>query len=194
MTVTEPTGFRRPEGWSVSTAFRVGVRKAAPEELPAIGEMLERAYAASYQLDEHYRQELRHLERFAPHADVWAAFEDDRPVGALVVPARGEPGHYVAGPPEPELGFRMLGVDPDFRGRGIAQTLIEFVAALARERGMRRIGIYSGEHMLQAHGLYRRLGFIREPWRDTTVHATEMVRLFAFALLLNPPASGGGPS
>jgi ribosomal protein S18 acetylase RimI-like enzyme len=153
--------------------------------------MLERAYAASYTLESAYRDELRHLERFAPEAEVWAAFVDGTPAGALVVPAPGRPAHYVVDPPEPEIGFRMLGVDPAFRGRSIARVLIEFVAALGRERGARRIGIYSAEHMLQAHGLYRRLGFVREPWRDATVPHAEPIRLFAFVWPIDSPTATG---
>ncbi|GAA2182583.1 hypothetical protein GCM10009785_22460 [Brooklawnia cerclae] len=160
---------------------RVVVRQAGHDEFGAIGDVLDRAYDTSYGIDDDYRDELHHLERFDGLADVWAARIDDDLVGALITPAAGQPSNYVVDPPVPEIGFRMLGVDPAGRGKGVAKALIAHVIELGRERGAQRVGIYSAEHMLQAHAMYRRLGFVRQPWRDSHIPGSD-VPLFAFVL------------
>jgi GNAT superfamily N-acetyltransferase len=171
----------RPPQWE-RTASDVVVRLAQPEEYPAIGAVLERAYDLSYGIDDEYRDGLHHLERFDGQADIWAAFEGNTVVGALITPLADLPSNYVVNPSIPEIGFRLLGVDPPHRGKGIAKRLIEHVIALGQKRGTRRLGIYSAEHMTQAHQLYERLGFVRQPWRNSQVSPDNPTPLFAFVL------------
>lgn len=58
-----------------------------------------------------------------------------------------------------------LFVDPSARGQGVARTLIENVATVARERGAQRLYWHTQEHNATARALYDKLagfnGFIR---------------------------------
>ncbi|MDR1427639.1 MAG: GNAT family N-acetyltransferase [Bifidobacteriaceae bacterium] len=163
----------------------IEVREARPEEHSAVGDVLDRAYSTSYDIDEAYRDDLHHLERFVPRAEIWVALADGAIAGALIAPSPGEPQHYVVDPPAPELGFRLLGVDPAQRGRGVGRALVGHVIALARERGLARVGMYSAAHMIPAHRLYEQTGFTREPWRDHAIPGHD-VPLYAFALDVAP--------
>jgi cysteine synthase A len=188
----QPTAVRPPVWDSSEAGADVEIRKARPEEYPEVGAVLERAYGHFYEIDDDYRDDLRHLERFDGLADVWAAFETGKVVGALITPAAGLPSNYVVNPTLLEIGFRLLGVDPGHQGRGVARALIEFVVRLGRAGGARRLGVYSAAHMHPAHRLYERLGFTRQPWRDNVVSADNPTALLAFVLDL--PEVDGGPT
>ncbi|MDR1448908.1 MAG: GNAT family N-acetyltransferase [Propionibacteriaceae bacterium] len=170
------------------TAGTVVVGPAAAEELAVIGDVLERAYDTSYGIDDAYRNELRHLESKLGQVEFWVAKIDGRIVGALFTPAPDRPQHYVIDPPAPEIGFRMLGIDPAVRGQGAARALVGQVIALARARGLSRVALYTGAHMTQAQGFYDRLGFQREPWRDSAVPGGGHL-LYAYALDLASDAA-----
>src|SRR6266508_3935185 len=70
-------------------------------------------------------------------------------------------GESDLGPDEARL--RMLGVLPETRGRGIGEALTRAAIEAARERGRTRMVLNSAEYMTQAHRIYERLGFSREP-------------------------------
>ncbi len=64
----------------------------------------------------------------------------------------------------PEI--RMLAVDSDYRGRGVASALIDACVERARAQGFRAIGLHTGEFMTPARRLYEKLGFARVPELD----------------------------
>jgi ribosomal protein S18 acetylase RimI-like enzyme len=160
----------------------ITIRLALPEELPQVSTVLERAYETSYGIDDNYRAELHRIgEVWAGVGDIWVAIHEDRIAGAIVTPTLGQPPNFVNDPPEPELGFRQLGVDPSERGRGIGLALIAHVVRLAIARDIKYVDLYTQTHMEQAQQLYRSLGFVRAPERDWFVPGTDH-ELLAYVL------------
>ena len=62
--------------------------------------------------------------------------------------------------------FRLLGVDPEYRGAGIGEALVRECLRIARARSSRRMVLSTQKTMRDAHRLYERLGFSRQPDRD----------------------------
>ncbi|MDC3417372.1 GNAT family N-acetyltransferase [Aquibacillus salsiterrae] len=81
----------------------------------------------------------------------------------------------------PEI--RMLAVDPDVRGRGVAKALIQKCIEKAKNAGHQAIGLHTGDFMHQAIALYQRLGFERQPSADFEP-ANDGVIVKAFRLTL----------
>jgi ribosomal protein S18 acetylase RimI-like enzyme len=114
-----------------------------------------------------YLAQFSDLSDLAHEGEFWAAWLDQRVVGALVVLDNNGLG-YVRHPQGREIGFRLLGVDPDLRGHGIARALVDQVVQLGLERGAQAVHLYTAPFMTAAHHLYETYGFIREPTRDST--------------------------
>lgn len=57
--------------------------------------------------------------------------------------------------------IRLVGVLPDFEGRGIGKTLTEMCIALAKETGEETIALHTSEFQNAARHIYESLGFKR---------------------------------
>ncbi|PFH83881.1 GNAT family N-acetyltransferase [Bacillus sp. AFS088145] len=64
----------------------------------------------------------------------------------------------------PEI--RMLAVESDCRGQGVATALISECINRTKEKGFDAIGLHTGEFMKNAISLYERIGFKRLPKFD----------------------------
>ncbi len=146
------------------------VRRVRPEEFTAVGELTIEAYDAVGRIVGPYRDQLVDTgERVAAGAEVWVAVEGDRLHGSVTyVDADNVHFENHGGG---DCSFRMLAVDVGAQRRGVGRTLVETCIATARDRGNRRIAIYSMEWMPTAHRLYRAMGFTRRPDRDVTFPA-----------------------
>ncbi|MFO7194015.1 MAG: GNAT family N-acetyltransferase, partial [Thermocrispum agreste] len=110
------------------------VRPARPEEYERIGELRVRAYIEGgvIEPDLPYVQHLREVAEQAKTADVLVATDaEDKVVGTVVVAQPPSPEAEIAKPGE--LEFRMLATDPEAKGRGVGQTLVDAVLEQARE-------------------------------------------------------------
>ncbi|MFI2752534.1 GNAT family N-acetyltransferase [Cellulomonas sp. P22] len=160
------------------------VRLVAAHEHDRVAALTVAAYSHDYELSEQYRAVLADVPTRAREHEVWVA--QDLATGALLgAVATPRPGtHISALGQEGELDFRQLAVDPAARGRGVGALLTRHVVALAHERGLRRVVLNSGAHMVPAHRLYEKLGFVRLAERETRV--VEGRPLYAFGLDLTP--------
>jgi GNAT superfamily N-acetyltransferase len=61
--------------------------------------------------------------------------------------------------------FEDLIVLPDYRARGIASSLVEFVIQGARKQGVLRLTLLTDLQNERAQALYRRLGFVDSPMK-----------------------------
>lgn len=167
---------------------RVTVRPARDDELERAGELTAAAYLADgfVRPDGPYLAVLADARSRAQQAELLVAVDDrDRLLGTVTV---SEPGTAYAEVSRPgELEFRMLGVDPAARGRGIGELLTRAVIDRARRRGDHRVVLCSAEAMHAAHRLYRRLGFSRLPERDWS--PAPGLQLLAFG---KDPTDGSG--
>jgi len=59
--------------------------------------------------------------------------------------------------------LKRMYVRPQFRGLGLAQAMLEHLAAHARDRGVGRLRLETGIHQHAAIALYERFGFRRIP-------------------------------
>lgn len=66
---------------------------------------------------------------------------------------------FAASAPIPFAVIEDLIVAPSERGKGIGTTVIEWIAAEARERRIRRLFLESGVHNESAHHFFERSGF-----------------------------------
>jgi ribosomal protein S18 acetylase RimI-like enzyme len=162
----------------------VVVRPARDDELDAAGDAVASAYAANPGM--------------ADEADYLAYVHDARArAGAsLVLVAVDEAGailgsvSYVAGPEsdladiatDGEAEFRMLGVRPEARGRGVGRALVEACVARARETGRSALVLSTPPAWTVGQRLYVGLGFRRAPDRD--FDPGEDLHLWAYVLAL----------
>jgi GNAT superfamily N-acetyltransferase len=58
--------------------------------------------------------------------------------------------------------IRVLGVDPAWRGRGVARALTEDCLALARADHAPAVGLHTAEMMVAARTLYEHAGFVHQ--------------------------------
>ncbi len=156
--------------------------------LAEIGELTALAYLADGLVDpaHPYVPELKDAAARAQHAILLMMTEgadgQGTVLGTITVVAAGTQFSELA--QEGEFELRMLAVSPLARGKGVGRTLATAAIERARQEGASRIVLSTMENMTIAHGLYERLGFVREESRDWTVSAHEephaAVRLLAF--------------
>jgi ribosomal protein S18 acetylase RimI-like enzyme len=167
------------------------VREVRPEEHEALGALTVAAYRAllgeDMTLD--YATELVDVDARAAQADVLVAVDDrdQRLLGGITyIPGPG-PMAWFDRPDE--AGMRMLAVAPEAQGTGVGAALVAACVERARAAGKSRVLLHTIAPMTAAQRLYERLGFHREPERDT-VFEEEGLLLLAYAADLGPVGSG----
>lgn len=161
---------------------RVEIRRVAADEVAAAADLTVSAYAP-FTLGEKgdYVQRLRDVATRDQQAEVYVAVQEGGLVGCVTSCPPGSPWRELAGPAEGE--FRMLAVHPQARGGGAGTALISRCEQRARQTGATRMVLSSLPEMTDAHRLYERLGYQRQPDRDWSpvpqVHLIAYVKDFA---------------
>lgn len=155
------------------------IRRARDEELPAVGELLVEVYVGGgfIAATDSYVSELADVTARAARADVLVAVDEDKLVGSVTWCPDGSAYREIGRHDEGE--FRTLVVSPAARGRGIGEALVRHCLELSYAAGHRGMVLSTLPSMVDAHRLYERLGFVRDPERDWNPHPDE--RLWAFA-------------
>jgi ribosomal protein S18 acetylase RimI-like enzyme len=144
----------------------IRTRRASPADAPAVGALVERAYATYAErmgfrpapMDVDYETELRGREG-------WLALADGDVVGVLVVHA--DPDH---------LFVHNVAVDADFQGsRGLGKALLELAERRAAELGLSEIRLVTNELMTENRAIYAHLG-----WEETEVRSEHGYRRVYF--------------
>lgn len=144
------------------------IRLAEPADYAEIGEITLRAYVQDGFLkpSDDYAAELRDAADRATRAELWVAV--DAETGQLL-------GSVTSCPPDSayreladdsEGEFRMLSVDPQARGHGVARALVDKCLERSRDFGFADVVLCSLPTMTTAHALYQSMGFVREPALD----------------------------
>ena len=141
------------------------VREIRPDEHDEAGRVTALAYR-EFVLPgetswEEYLEEIADVTGRAGRSLVLVAVEDERILGSATL----EFGERIDDEDPPlaadEAHIRMLGVDPDARGRGVASALIDSCFDRARRAGRSRMTLHTTERMPIARGMYERMGFHR---------------------------------
>ncbi|MCW2738971.1 GNAT family N-acetyltransferase [Nocardioides sp.] len=142
------------------------LRRATPEELERVGDLTVRAYAGfTLGPADPYVERLRDAASRAREAELWVAVDDDDLLlGNVTYCPPGSSYREVSRPDEGE--FRMLAVDPDARGLGAGTALATLCEERAREHGAIGMALSTLAEMTDAHRVYTRLGYARDPGRD----------------------------
>ncbi len=143
----------------------IEVRPAREHELDEAGLAARRAYACDGLASPDYLRVVAAARERARTAEVVVAVDaGGRVLGSVTFARGGTAWADVAGPGEAE--FRMLGVDPAARGRGIGGALVDWCVARAWSLHAERLVLSSLPAMTGAHRLYTRRGFARAPHLD----------------------------
>jgi ribosomal protein S18 acetylase RimI-like enzyme len=143
------------------------IRRARPEDIPAVGEVTVAAYADfTTGESDSYIQRLRDAATRDREAELWVATPDDSEeiLGTVTITPPGSPWREIAREGEGE--FRMLAVSPAARGTGIGSALVDLVLDRFRADGVGSVVMSTLPQMRTAHRIYERAGFVRDPERD----------------------------
>jgi ribosomal protein S18 acetylase RimI-like enzyme len=142
------------------------VRLMRADEAAAVGQLTLDAYVNDGFLtaDDEYAGQLADAGHRGATAEVWVYEEAHELLGTVTFCAPGSPYREVAGPDEGE--FRMLGVAPAARGRGVATALVDQCFRRCRELDLAGLVLCTLPLMRSAVGLYRSFGFERDESLD----------------------------
>jgi GNAT superfamily N-acetyltransferase len=149
-------------------ASGIVVRPAREDELDAAGALVAEAYLTEPGMEPHdwYLDHIRDARGRAAETDVLVAVDASGTLLGCVSYVRDHTSPFAELEREGEAGFRMLGVTPTARGRGVGSALVEACIARARAAGKSAVAISSGDSWVTSHRVYARLGFERAPERD----------------------------
>lgn len=71
--------------------------------------------------------------------------------------------------------LRLLYVEPDMRGLGIGRALVEACVAAARQRGYRRMVLWTQNHLLAARRIYQAVGFALVSEQENRMFGCDLV-------------------
>ena len=151
------------------TTAAITIHPADPADYAEIVDILVASYAeyqTSFEQSDRWEAYLKDIRESLdnPHlTELWIAKIKDRIVGTVQL---FETAHHAY--PNFELPIvypfiRLLGVDPEWRGHGIARELLQRCVQSAKEMGKNTVYLYTGGQMLNAIRLYERFGFIEDP-------------------------------
>jgi GNAT superfamily N-acetyltransferase len=167
------------------------VRNAKPEEFDEIGKLMVKVYS---QLDgfpkeseqPNYYKMLAGIGELTaqPATQLLAAISGDGKIAGAVV-YFSDMKYYGSGgtatTEENAAGFRLLGVDPSIRGKGIGKLLVDECIKKAKDEKLSQIIIHTTMAMKIAWKMYENLGFKRS--EDLDFMQGELP-VFGFRLLL----------
>jgi len=135
----------------------VVLREPGPGDLGWIVQRNAALYAAEYGWNTDYEGLVARIvadfaEDHDPHLErVWIAELDERPVGCVMCVRDDAPG---------SARLRLLLVEPDARGLGIGDRLVEAVVDFARGVGYRELVLWTNDVLTAARRIYQRHGFV----------------------------------
>ena len=143
----------------------VELRRIRPGEHGPAGDVCVAAFEAFLTgAEDDYRGRLHDVATRDSEAEVWVAVHGARLLGNVTYCPPGSPWREIGRDGEGE--FRMLAVDPASRGLGAGTALARLCEERAREDGAAGMALSSLAVMTDAHRIYGRLGYSRDPGRD----------------------------
>ncbi|MCX4667096.1 bifunctional helix-turn-helix transcriptional regulator/GNAT family N-acetyltransferase [Streptomyces sp. NBC_01381] len=156
-TVREILSKGEGEGEGGAAVSRPLLREPAPGDLGWIVQRNAALYAAEFGWNTDYEGLVARIvadfaEDHDPHLErVWIAELDGRPVGSVMCVRDEAPG---------TARLRLLLVEPDARGRGIGDQLVDACVEFARGVGYREMTLWTNDVLRAARAIYQRHGFV----------------------------------
>ena len=131
--------------------------KVKPGDLGAITWLHGVIYADEYDLDETFEayvaEPMSELFKSGSFTDqrLWIVELDDRVMGGIAIVKNN--------PDEAQLRWFIL--HPDVRGRGLGKQLIKLALGFSRERGYKRVVLWTFDELDAAIGIYLKNGFVK---------------------------------
>ena len=95
-------------------------------------------------------------EQLVSHAKIYVCTDIDKLVGMAYLVPSGNPTRIY---PSDWSYVRMVGVDPAYRGKGIAKRLTQMCVDYARHSKEKIVGLHTSEKMNDARHIYEQIGF-----------------------------------
>jgi ribosomal protein S18 acetylase RimI-like enzyme len=131
------------------------VRSLERRDLPSIVAMEERVTGVAR--PQYWEQRIEMSEAIRPHWTSLVAEFDNRFVGFLF----GRAGELEFGLPGSIAWVETIGVDPAYRGRGIARELIEEFISSAEDHGIKTIFTLVSSGQTDMQNFFNRQGFVQ---------------------------------
>ena len=136
-------------------AKNIHIRGLDKGDLSAIVNMEERQTGVAR--PDYWEKRLEISEAVRPHWASLVAEQDNRVVGFIL----GRAGEHEFGLPGTVAWVEMIGVDPVYRRRGIAEELIEQFVASAEDHGIKTIFTLIDPNQAELQHFFSRLGFVQ---------------------------------
>lgn len=183
------------------------VRRVRPDEFEEAGRITALAYLEFASDEEEdpddewswagYRKRLADVAGRDSIAIVLVAVEQGRILGTLTLELEGRISDHNE-PLEPgQAHVRMLGVDPEARGKGVGRALMDAAIGTARDAGKTRMTLNTTQLMKAAQRMYESMGFTRMPDEtlpDGFVLLTYELSLSGAPAGTNSPVASNTPS
>lgn len=130
------------------------VRSLEKRDLPAIVSMEERQTGVAR--PEYWEKRIEISEAIRPHWASLVAEYDNRVVGFIL----GRAGEHEFGLPGTVAWVEMIGVDPAYRRRGIAEALMEQFTESAEDHGIKTIFTLIDPNRSELQHFFSQLGFV----------------------------------
>ena len=131
------------------------LRDLTKEDLPAIVDIEERVTGVAR--PEYWAARIEISEAIRPHWASLVAEMDNRVVGFIL----GRAGELEFGLPGTVGWIEIIGVDPAYRGQGIARRLVDRFSESADDHGIRSIFTLVDHANPEMVGFFSRLGFVQ---------------------------------
>ncbi|MBM4263712.1 MAG: GNAT family N-acetyltransferase [Deltaproteobacteria bacterium] len=132
----------------------IHVRNLEKRDIPAIVDMEERQTGVAR--PHYWEKRIEMSEAIRPHWPSLVAEIDNRVVGFIL----GRTGELEFGLPGTVAWIEMIGVDPVFRCRGVAQELVQKFTESAEDHGIRTIFTLITSNQSAMQHFFDRLGFV----------------------------------
>ncbi|WP_340400652.1 GNAT family N-acetyltransferase [Paenibacillus sp. FSL H8-0079] len=150
------------------TTAAVTIHPATETDHPEIVDILVASYAEyreTFEKNERWEAYLKDIRESVVNpylTQLWIAKIDDQIVGTVQLFETARKAYPNFELPIDYPFIRLLGVDPKWRGHGIARVLLQQCVDSAKEMGKNTVYLYTGGQMVNAIRLYERFGFVED--------------------------------
>ncbi|MGE6575834.1 GNAT family N-acetyltransferase [Paenibacillus xylanexedens] len=150
------------------TTAAVTIHPATETDYPEIVDILVASYAEyreTFEQNERWEAYLKDIRESVVNpylTQLWIAKIDDQIVGTVQLFETARKAYPNFELPIDYPFIRLLGVDPKWRGHGIARELLQQCVESAKDMGKNTVYLYTGGQMVNAIRLYERFGFTED--------------------------------